>query len=150
LLRRSAAANLRFVLNLNRGDANHTVSSLLSEVGLSSRAKQPARQLSGGEQQRLALARALALEPRVMFLDEPTANLDPSSTAVIEEIVRRVSHQGTKVVFVTHDLSQARRIADEIVFLHHGRVEEFSTAADFFRAPRSAVARDFLDGRLIF
>lgn len=150
LLRRSVAANLRFVLSLKRGSSNHTVSSLLSEVGLSTRAKQPARQLSGGEQQRLALARALALEPRVMFLDEPTANLDPSSTGLIEEIVQRISRRGTKVVFVTHDLAQARRIADEIVFLHHGRVEEFSVAADFFRSPRSDAARAFLDGRLIF
>ena len=149
LLRRSVAANLRFVLRL-RGDAGaERVAALLAEVGLSGKGAQPARSLSGGEQQRLSLARALALAPEVLFLDEPTANLDPNSTATIERIVRQARARGTKVVFVTHDLGQARRLADDVVFLHAGRVAEHSPAGRFFDHPDSNQAADYLAGRLV-
>jgi tungstate transport system ATP-binding protein len=149
LLRRSVAANLRFVLRL-RGDAGAgRVAALLAEVGLSGRGGQPARSLSGGEQQRLSLARALALAPEVLFLDEPTANLDPNSTATIERIVRQARARGTKVVFVTHDLGQARRLADDVIFLHAGRVAEHSPAGRFFDHPESNQAADYLAGRLL-
>jgi tungstate transport system ATP-binding protein len=147
LLRRSVAANLRFVLGLRGGDPAR-VQELLVMAGLADRARQPARLLSGGEQQRLCLARALALNPQVLFLDEPTANLDPASTAAIEATVRQVSATGTKVVFVTHDLAQARRLADDVVFLERGRVAEHRPAPSFFERPDSAPARDYLDGRL--
>jgi tungstate transport system ATP-binding protein len=123
--------------------------ALLAEVGLDGLQRQPARRLSGGEQQRLALARALALRPRVLFLDEPTANLDPASVLRIEEILRRIHRAGTKIVFVSHDVAQARRLADDVVFLHRGRVAEHSAAAAFFAAPRSAAARDYLAGRIV-
>jgi tungstate transport system ATP-binding protein len=106
--------------------------------------------LSGGEQQRLALARALATEPEVLFLDEPTASLDPSATAAIEGLVRQAHAAGTKIVFVTHDLGQARRLADEVVFLHHGRVAEQTDATRFFDQPASQAAADYLSGRLVF
>jgi tungstate transport system ATP-binding protein len=147
LLRRSVAANLRFVLGLRGGDPAR-VQELLDMAGLTDRARQPARLLSGGEQQRLCLARALALDPQVLFLDEPTANLDPASTAAIESTVGRVSAAGTKVVFVTHDLAQARRLAEDVVFLHRGRVTEHRPAPAFFDRPDSRPARDYLDGRL--
>ena len=160
LLRRSVAANLRFVLGLkdrdqdrgqNRGQhRDQAVDTLLARVGLSGKGSQPARRLSGGEQQRLALARALATAPEVLFLDEPTASLDPSATAAIEGIVAEAHAQGTKVLFVTHDLGQARRLADEVVFLHHGRVVEHTPAAQFFNDPASSQARDYLAGRLVF
>jgi len=149
LLRRSVAANIRFVLKL-RGEATaDRTNEVLREVGLGAQAGQPARLLSGGEQQRLSLARALALRPQVMFLDEPTASLDPASTASIEAIVARAHEQGTKVIFVTHDLGQARRLADDVVFLNRGRLAEHTPAERFFEEPLSQAARDYLAGRLI-
>ena len=148
LLRRSAGANLDFVLRARgRADPDRR-EALLHHVGLSGHARTPARRLSGGEQQRLALARALATDPEVMLLDEPTASLDPASTLRIERIVAGFAASGGKAVFVTHDLAQARRLADDVVFLHSGRVAEHAPAARFFAAPESAAARDFLDGRL--
>lgn len=149
LLRRSVAANIRFVLKLRADAAPGHVAGILEEAGLASQARQPARLLSGGEQQRLSLARALALDPRVLFLDEPTASLDPASTAAIEAIVTRAHQRGTKVVFVTHDLGQARRLADDVVFLHRGRLVEHTRARQFFDQPASRVAGDYLAGRLM-
>jgi tungstate transport system ATP-binding protein len=149
LLRRSVAANLRFVLKLRKAAALERTEALLREVGLAAQAGQPARLLSGGEQQRLSLARALALDPEVLFLDEPTASLDPASTAAIEEIVRGAQGHGTKIVFVTHDLGQARRLADEVVFLDRGRLAEHTSARQFFDRPTSEAARDYLAGRLV-
>lgn len=149
LLRRSVAANIRFVLKLRGRVARDEVERLLAEVGLTDRAKQPARLLSGGEQQRLTLARALATRPRVLFLDEPTASLDPASTAAIEAIVQRAHERGTKIVFVTHNLGQARRLADDVLFMHRGRLTEHSPAATFFDQPRSQAAVAYLDDRLV-
>ncbi|RRJ85308.1 ATP-binding cassette domain-containing protein [Aestuariirhabdus litorea] len=154
LLRRSVAANLRFVLTLEgrppRRVLDSRINQLLEGVGLREQAEQPARLLSGGEQQRLAMARALALNPQVLLLDEPTASLDPASTAAIEGIVERCVQAGMRVLFVTHDLGQARRLADEIIFIDQGRVTERTPAASFFEQPQSQAARDYLAGRLRF
>jgi tungstate transport system ATP-binding protein len=149
LLRRSVAANIDFVLRLRGNATAARTMALLDEVGLADRAAQPARLLSGGELQRLALARAMALEPRVLFMDEPTASLDPAATAAIEAIVMRVHQRGTKIVFITHDLGQARRLADDVVFLNRGRLVEHTTANEFFESPDSREASDYLAGRLI-
>jgi len=149
LLRRSVRANLDFALHVS-GRANAARrDELLRHVGLLQRARQPARLLSGGEQQRLALARALATEPELLFLDEPTASLDPSATATIEGLVREAHAAGTKILFVTHDLGQARRLADEVAFLHRGRVVEQTEAELFFEHPASQAAADYLSGRLV-
>ncbi|WP_198654873.1 ATP-binding cassette domain-containing protein [Albibacillus kandeliae] len=148
LLRRSVAANMDFVLKARGADRGRR-DALLEDVGLAHKARQPARLLSGGEAQRLALARALATDPEVLFLDEPTASLDPASVLVIERIVGEACARGTRIVFVTHDIGQARRIADEVVFLHRGRVAEHSRATDFFPEPRSQAARDYLAGKII-
>jgi tungstate transport system ATP-binding protein len=148
LLRRSVAANIDFVLKA-RGKDPARRDDLLDHVGLGHKAGQPARLLSGGEAQRLALARALATDPEVLFLDEPTASLDPASVLAIEEIVRAAQARGVRVIFVTHDVGQARRMADDVVFLHRGRVAEHSTAAEFFPEPRSEAARDYLNGRVV-
>jgi tungstate transport system ATP-binding protein len=150
LLRRSVAANIDFVLELRGKAAKQRARELLEYVGLEALASRPARLLSGGEQQRLALARALAFQPEVLFLDEPTASLDPYSTAAIEAIVKGAHQRGTKIVFVTHDLGQARRLADEVVFLHGGRLIEHTPAPRFFEEPASSQARDYLAGRLVF
>jgi tungstate transport system ATP-binding protein len=148
LLRRSVAANIDFVLRA-RGKDTARRSELLEHVGLSRKADQPARLLSGGEAQRLALARALATDPEVLFLDEPTASLDPASVLAIETIVSEARDRGVRIIFVTHDIGQARRMADDVVFLHRGRVAEHEPAADFFPEPRSLAARDYLNGRIV-
>lgn len=148
LLRRSVAANIDFVLKVRGKDAALR-DALLDHVGLAHKAGQPARLLSGGEAQRLALARALATDPEVLFLDEPTASLDPASVLAIEHIVSEARGRGVRIIFVTHDMGQARRMADDVVFLHRGRVAEHSPAADFFPQPRCSAAKDYLNGRIV-
>jgi tungstate transport system ATP-binding protein len=104
--------------------------------------------LSGGEQQRLALARAWALEPEILFLDEPTSSLDPGAASEVERIVAAIAAGGTRIVMTTHNLGQARRLADEIVFMHGGQVSERTPADRFFEQPASQEARQFLLGEL--
>jgi len=147
LLRRSVAANIDFVLKLRKLDRTLTA-AILAEIGLLERANQPARSLSGGEQQRLVLARALATQPKILFLDEPTASLDPGSTALIEQTIDHTRHTGTKVVFVTHDIGQAKRLADDVVFIHDGKLSAHQPANRFFADPESQIARDYLNGRI--
>jgi tungstate transport system ATP-binding protein len=149
LLRRSVAANIDFVLRSRGGSDAARRDALLGRVGLDGRQAQPARLLSGGERQRLALARALATEPGILFLDEPTASLDPASVLKIEEIVRGAAAAGTRIVFVTHDVGQARRLADDVVFLSRGRLAEHAPARRFFDRPESRAARDYLAGRIV-
>jgi tungstate transport system ATP-binding protein len=148
LLRRTVAANMDFALKVHRRADPQRRDALLEDAGLLGLADRPARKLSGGEQQRLALARALALEPKTLLLDEPTASLDPASVLLIEQIIRNARAAGTRIIFVTHDVGQARRLADDIVFLHRGRLMEHSQAGTFFEAPQSEAARAYLDGRI--
>lgn len=153
LLRRSVIANVLFPLKLRGLPAAARFAkamAALERVGLVHLADRPARVLSGGEQQRLALGRAAALEPQVLFLDEPTANLDPAATRQVEDIVKSIAESGTKIVMTTHDLGQARRLAGDVVFLHRGRVAERKAADDFFAAPASAEAHAFLNGELFW
>ncbi len=149
LLRRSVAANIDFVLGLRGTVDPSRRADILEHVGLHDRAQQPARLLSGGEQQRLAIGRALAMAPEVLFLDEPTASLDPASVLAIEEIVQATHRRGTKVIFVTHDVGQAKRLADEIVFVHRGRIAECAPVETFFDAPSSDAAAAYLAGRIV-
>ena len=151
MLRRSAAGNLHYALaaaGCPRAAREPRVVELLALVSLSGLGERPARRLSGGEQQRLALARALAREPEVLFLDEPTASLDPAATKAVEDVIRAVAARGIKVVMSTHDLGQARRIAGEVVLLDRGRVVERG-GPDFFSAPNTPQARRFLAGELL-
>jgi tungstate transport system ATP-binding protein len=149
MLRRSALANVAYPLDLPRAAAKRKASALLERVGLPHLAARPARRLSGGEQQRVALARAWALDPEILFLDEPTASLDPAATRAVEEIVREIAATGVKIVMATHDLGQARRLAGEVVFLHAGRLVEHTPAAQFFDRPQSDAAAKFLRGELL-
>jgi len=149
LLRRSVKANIEFVLKLHGSTSPPAVEEILQLASLADKASQPARLLSGGERQRLAIARALATNPDVLFLDEPTASLDPASTLAIEEIVVQARDQGTKIVFITHDVGQARRLGGEVIFMHHGRVVEQAPAARFFKNPASQQAHDYLAGRIV-
>lgn len=149
LLRRSVAANMDFALNAHGPGDPAFRDELLAAVDLLDQKAQPARLLSGGEQQRLALARALATRPDILFLDEPTANLDPASTLVIETMIRQEVAAGTKIIFVTHDIGQAKRLADDIVFLHRGHVLEQSAAPAFFEKPRTKEAANYLGGQIV-
>jgi tungstate transport system ATP-binding protein len=152
MLRRSAGGNVRYALaaaKVPRAERERRIAELLADVGLSALARRPARRLSGGEQQRLALARTLARDPAILLLDEPTASLDPAATKAIEDIVRKVTARGVKVVMSTHDLGQAKRIGGDIVLLHRGRVIENAPAVEFFGAPRTEEARKFIAGELL-
>lgn len=151
LLRRSALANVAYALRIAGVASDRRedqAREALRKVGLETLADHPARVLSGGEQQRLALARAWALHPEVLFLDEPTASLDPGATHEIESIIEAMHIAGTKIVLVTHNLGQARRLGDEILFLHQGRLLERAPVDRFFKQPASAEAAQFLEGEL--
>ncbi len=151
MLRRSVRANLAFALAM-RGvpwrERRARTDTALAEAGLSHLARRPARVLSGGEQQRLAVARALAGRPEVLFLDEPTASLDPEATHAIEALIAGAHAAGVTIVLVTHDAGQARRLGDDAAFLHAGRVVETAPVADLLDRPRSAPARAWVAGRL--
>lgn len=151
MLRRSALANIVYGLKLaglHRRERDLRARDVLEAVGLDARAQQPARLLSGGEQQRLALARAWALGPEVLFLDEPTANLDPAATRDIENIIGQIRASGTKIVMTTHNLGQARRLGDDILFLDGGRLIERAPVDRFFTQPTTAEAAAFIRGEL--
>ena len=153
LLRRSVAANLDYPLalkGLRHADRAVAVARTLDRFGLTPLADRPARLLSGGEQQRLALARAWAMRPQVLFLDEPSSSLDPSATRIIEEMIEGFSADGITIVMTTHNLGQARRLAEDVAFLHRGRLIEHRPAADFFAGPEAPEARAFLAGDLIW
>lgn len=153
LLRRSVAANLDYPLALrgmSRGARQETVTRTLDRFGLNALAERPARLLSGGEQQRLALARAWSLRPQVLFLDEPSSALDPSATKIIEEMIDQFSAEGITIVMTTHNLGQARRLGEQVAFLHRGRLIEHRSATEFFAGPETPEARAFLAGDLIW
>jgi len=152
MLRRSAIDNIFYALaaaNAPREARQDRANDLLKLVGLQNLADRPARLLSGGEQQKLALARALARAPTVLFLDEPTASLDPYATKAMEDVVHAVTRLGVKVVMSTHDLGQAKRIAGDIVLLHRGRLIESGPADAFFAGPHTEEARRFIAGELL-
>ncbi|MFL6932565.1 MAG: ATP-binding cassette domain-containing protein, partial [Xanthobacteraceae bacterium] len=125
------------------------VAELLDLVGLAPLASRPARRLSGGEQQRLALARALARDPDVLFLDEPTASLDPAATKAIEDLIAAVAARGIRIVMATHDLGEARRLGRSVVLMHRGRIVEHAPAGQFFAAPQTPEAARFMAGDLL-
>lgn len=152
MLRRTAEGNLIHTLRLLnlKGDALRTrLSDLIEMGGLQDVADRPARQLSGGEKQRLALVRAMAGCPKFLLLDEPTASLDPTATAAIEQLVTSARDGGTRVILITHDRHQAERLADDVVFMHKGRLIETAQATNFFDAPITPEARAYLNGDLL-
>ena len=153
MLRRSVAANLHHVLKqrgIARPRRREIVEDMLQRTGLTRLAKSPARTLSVGEQQRLAVARAWSVEPQVLFMDEPAAALDPAATHALEDIMAAIRAAGTKIIMSTHDLGQARRLADEVVFLCRGRMLEQAPADRFFEKPENDLAEAFLNGELLW
>ena len=147
MLRATALANLEYGLKLRGIPAEarrRQALAALTRVGLPELAARQARRCSGGEQQRIALARAWALAPQVLFLDEPTASLDPHSSREVERIIGEIAEAGTKIVMTTHNLGQARRLADEVIYLEEGRVLEQTPVDEFFRRPRTSAATTFI------
>jgi tungstate transport system ATP-binding protein len=131
-----------------RAASRERVRAALDRVGLTHRANDPARKLSGGEQQRLALARAMVSEPELLLLDEPTANLDPGATDAIERLIREVAEAGTKVILVSHNLGQVARLAADVLVLDRGHVVEQGPTQAILTAPRTPEARAYLKGEL--
>jgi tungstate transport system ATP-binding protein len=152
LLRRSAQANIEYALavaGVARPRRAERAQAALARARLTHLAGSPARVLSGGEQQLLSIARALATAPEILILDEPTSNLDPAATKAIEALLGVVRSEGTRIVLITHDLGQARRLADEVAFLHHGRMIERTDREGFFASAKSEMAQGFLRGEIV-
>jgi tungstate transport system ATP-binding protein len=153
MLKRSVIENLHFGLKcsgVSKKIRTPVIEKIIEKIGLSRLAKIPARSLSTGEQQRLAIGRAWSLRPEVLFLDEPTANLDPAATHVVEEIISSIKKTGTTIIMATHDLGQARRLADNILFLYRGRILENSSVEKFFTTPKNDLAQAFIKGELLW
>lgn len=152
ILRRSVRANVEYAMaahGIGGSERRKRVDELLQMGELAEKARQFARTLSSGEQQRLALLRAIAPFPDLLFLDEPTSSLDPSATQLIEPLICRAAERGTKIVMITHDVGQARRLAGEVVFMHRGKVTEQTSGPAFFESPTSEAARIFMTGQLL-
>jgi len=152
LLRRSAAENIDHVLKLrgaSSAERARVIEESLAWAGLAEIADMPARKLSGGEQQSLTIARAWALNPEVLLLDEPTANLDPGATRRVEDLIRSFAGAGKKVIMATHNIAQAQRLADEVLFLNHGRLLEHAPAEKFMSGPSDPLAARFIAGELV-
>ncbi|WP_420546799.1 ATP-binding cassette domain-containing protein [Curvivirga sp.] len=153
MLRRSAYGNIDFALKA-RKIPKHTrpdiIERVIKRTGLSRIINEPARVLSLGEQQRLAIARAWALSPQVLFLDEPTASLDPPATHAIEELIQEISSEGTTVIMTSHDLGQSKRLATDAIFMFRGHLKEMAPAEQFFTQPKNDLAQAFINGELIW
>jgi tungstate transport system ATP-binding protein len=151
LIRASVAANVALALGARRlpsREADARVAAALRRVGLGDRARDAARKLSGGEQQRLALARAVVAEPELLLLDEPTASLDPAATESVEGIVRDLAAGGAKVILVSHQLGQVARLAADVIVLAGGRAVEHGPARAVLTRPSTPEARAYVNGEL--
>lgn len=152
ILRRSVIENIAYPLrlrNVRRAKAEKEAAKWIREVGLEERAHLDARNLSGGEKQKLSLARALITDPQLLILDEPSANLDGASTRDIERLVLLAKEKGCKIIMATHDFGQAKRLADNILFFHHGKILEQGSADEFFEEPKTLEGRAFLRGDIL-
>ena len=149
LLRRTVLENMQFVLEKKNKISNLQITNLLQRVGLDIYKYKPARLLSGGEQQRLSLARALLINPSLLLLDEPTANLDPYSLNLIEEIILDENKKGKTIILTTHDMGQAKRLAKEILFFNKGKLLEQTKAINFFKKPKTKEAQSYINGQIL-
>ena len=149
LLRRTVMANMQFVLNLRNRESNQLLKNILDKVGLEGYEKKSARLLSGGEKQRLSMARALVVNPHLLLLDEPTANLDPYSLNLIEDLVLEENSIGKTIIFTTHDMSQAKRLATDVIFLNKGKVLEQTVSKTFFKSPKTLEAQKYINGEIL-
>ena len=152
ILRRTVVDNIAFPLQLRgktRNSAREKAAAWAEKVGLGSALKRQAMVLSGGEKQKLAIGRALILEPDLLFLDEPTANLDGQSMQEIETILKDAQANGTRIIMATHNVGQARRLASDVMFIYRGLIHERQEASRFFEAPETEEARTFIRGDIL-
>ncbi|MDC0456499.1 ATP-binding cassette domain-containing protein [Alphaproteobacteria bacterium] len=149
LLRRTVIANMEFVSNLHNKEGNLFLKKILKKVGLEGYDKKSARLLSGGEKQRLSMARALTVKPNLLLLDEPTANLDPYSLNLIENLILEENSNGKTVIFTTHDMAQAKRLATDVIFLNKGKVLEQTISKTFFKSPKTLEAQKYINGEIL-
>ena len=150
---RSVHDNLAYGLQIRgtpKNEINQKISEALAAVGLKDFEKRKAKKTSGGEQQRISLARAMLLEPKVLLLDEPTANLDPNSARIIEKTLASRRNSETIIVLATHNLGQAKRLADVVVHMHEGKIVEAANAKDLFDNPQQELTKKFVHGELEF
>jgi tungstate transport system ATP-binding protein len=151
MLRRSVRANISHALQaFGATNVATLTAAALERFGLTALAEQPARLLSGGEKQRVAIARAWVLEPELLFLDEPTSQLDPGATRQIEEIILGLAKDGMTVLMATHDLGQTKRLSQRILFMHQGRLLADANTSEFFNQPPTEQCRAFLAGELLW
>jgi len=151
MFNRSVFSNLAYGLKIRgkkEDEIKEGIARELHAVGLRNFEKRKARKTSGGEQQRIALARAFLLNPRILLLDEPTANLDPNSATIIEKAIMSRTNDKSIVILATHNLSQAKRLANEVVHIYEGKVVEIAGPEEFFTNPRSEITRKFINGEL--
>ena len=149
LLRRTVLGNMEFVNSINKNSNIIDLKYILKKVGLEAYNDKPARLLSGGEKQRLSLARALLIQPKLLLLDEPTANLDPYSLKLIEDLILEENSKGTTIILTTHDMSQAKRLASDIIFINKGEILEQTQAKIFFKEPQTLEAKKYLTGEIL-
>jgi|TARA_B110000438_G_scaffold234021_1_gene230279 tungstate transport system ATP-binding protein len=149
LLRRTVLGNMEFVNSIYKNTNMLGVKNILKKVGLEAYNDKPARLLSGGEKQRLSLARALLIQPKLLLLDEPTANLDPYSLKLIEDLILEENSKGTTIILITHDMSQAKRLASDIIFINKGRVLEQTNSNIFFKEPKTIESKKYLAGEIL-
>lgn len=152
MMRRRVVDSIAFALTLHgtpKVDARERATVWAKQIGLGHALQRPAPVLSGGEKQKLSLARALIRKPDILFLDEPCANLDGRATREIETILQEAQKTGTRIVMATHDMGQARRLATDVVFMHGGKVREATPASDFFANPQTPEAAAFIKGDIV-
>lgn len=150
-IRRSWTTRLtRWLSRIGGGDTSEAVAEALAVVGLADAEMQPATSLSSGEAQRVAFARALAYDPDFLLLDEPTSDLDPRNTAVLEQAIETARARGLGIAIATHDMNQAERVADRVAVMLDGRLIEFGSTERVFQNPADPRARKFIDGELVY
>jgi len=149
---RSVRFHLEFVLSISqteKAQQQERIEQALDVCGLSELQQRKVSSLSGGEIQRLSLARAWVLRPKVLLLDEPTVALDPPAAYQFEALVKQFRDSGSKIIMTTHDIPQAQRLADEVIFIYQGKLAEQADASSFFKAPTSSIAQHYLKGQLV-
>ena len=149
MIKASAVTNMRMVRDIDSSITESDIKKLMEEVGLDKLGSSPAHKLSAGERQKLCLGRAILQKPNLVLLDEPTANLDPSTTEQVEELIRQFNHQGANVIFSSHQLAQVKRLAQHIIFIDQGEIKEKGPVGPFFENPQTSAAKRYLQQELI-
>jgi tungstate transport system ATP-binding protein len=149
MIKASAKKNIAMIRDADASISNADIDRVIEQVGLSELANSPAHKLSAGERQKLCLGRAILQKPNLVLLDEPTANLDPSTTEQVEELIRQFGQQGTNVIFSSHQLAQVQRIAEHIIFIDQGEIKEKGPVGPFFSNPQTSAAKRYLHQELL-